>query len=72
MATDAIFLNCHRTRFQNPDYLPFHPQSKQGGMPQPVLGFKKILIQQVVVRDMAVDAGCRFPVGAVIPCGILR
>jgi len=55
----------------NPDHLRFHPQCEYRGMPHAVLGLKEVMIENIVVRNMAVIAVGVLPVRVVRPCGIL-
>jgi len=71
MTPDAVGLDLPAPRFQDPDHLPFHPQREKRGMPQSVVGFEIILVDNIVMRHMAVVAMGFLPVRTVIPGGIL-
>ena len=72
MASDAVFLHHGSARVGNDDGLRFHPHREDGGVAHPIFSLEKVLACNVVVRYMAVVAGCPLAVRAVEPGGVLR
>ena len=71
MTPDTVFLDHMLTLLFDHDHLGFLPECEQGGMPEAVLGFEIVFIQDIVVGHMAVIAMRMLPVRAVVPGGIL-
>ncbi len=71
VAPDAILLNNFFAGIFYLNDLRFGAEGEYGGVPQAILPFEIIRIEQIVLRDVAIVAGCPFPMGAVHPSGIL-
>jgi hypothetical protein len=72
MAADAVLFHHSLAGLQNHDYLGFRPHRKNGSMAYAVFGFKIVLIELIVMGDMAVIAMGGFTMGAVAPGRVLR
>jgi len=72
MASDAVILHYFFSRLFDENDLRFSSESKHSGMSQSILRLEIILVKHIVMRDMTVVAIGLFPVGTVIPGGVLR
>jgi len=71
MAPDAVPMDNFLPGFLNENHLWFQPEGEHGGMPQPVFCLEIILVENIVVRDMAIVAVCSLTMGTVIPGCVL-
>jgi hypothetical protein len=71
MAADAVALDHGYGRAQGFDHLRLGPKGEDGGMIQAILGFKKVFIEHIVLRYVAVVAMGYLAVGAVVPGNVL-
>jgi hypothetical protein len=72
VASFAIVLDHILPCFQDMNDLPFISQGKDGGVSQPIFRFKKILVEDVVMRHVTVVTIGHPAVRAVAPGGELR
>ena len=72
MAPDTIFPDHIPGFIFHDDYLWFEAKGKHGSVVESVFGFKKIFVENVVVRYMTVVASGHSSVGIMRPAGIVR
>lgn len=72
MTADAIVLNDFYGRLSGFNDFRFCSERKYGGVIQPILGFKIILVEYIVVRHMTVVATGNFTVRTARPSNVLR
>src|SRR5690606_35513435 len=71
MATHTIVLDCILSGLFNGYYLWFQAKGKHIGVAHAIHGFKVIVIDYVVMRNMAIVTGRYLTVSAVTPGGVL-
>src|SRR4030042_4410780 len=62
MTTDTVVLNNFLAGFFDEYYLGLGPQGKNCRMAYTVFGFKKVFIEEIIMRNMTVVAICFFTV----------
>jgi hypothetical protein len=72
MTADTILMYHISSGLMNKNYLWFKPEGKHGCVAHSVFGLKKVFVENVVVRYMAIVAIGVFAVRTVPPGGILR
>ena len=72
MAPDTIIFHHFNTGFADENNLWLGPHGEYGSMPEPVFGFEKIFVKDVVMGYMTIVTAGFTPVGAVAPRGELR
>lgn len=71
MTPDTICLDDTDAGFLNPDDLRLCTKSKDGCVPESILGLKEILVKYIVVWYMTVVANGNFAMRTVLPCRVL-
>ena len=72
VAPDAVLLNNFLSGLLYKNYLWLSSQGENGGVPQSILRFEIIMIEEVVVRNMTIVAYSAVAVRAVKPRAVLR
>jgi len=72
MAPDAILMHNLLPGLFDEDHLRLFAQGEYCRMTKTILCLEEVFVYKVIMRHMAIVAGYTLPVGAVVPCCVLR